>query len=152
MRADELYKFLNGTLKSIRDELHHRVLNFCLDYNTKIPRRKWTAIDRKRSGLMVDLINKQQREMKIHLCALRVLLYPIVMKKARSDRYMSDLETSKISLQSKFDQTSKISKSVFISNFPNDCTNRDILKVCNNYGTMVDVFIPNKKSKAGSPN
>nr|GEX55510.1 RNA-directed DNA polymerase, eukaryota [Tanacetum cinerariifolium] len=39
------------------------------------------------------------------------------MEKARSKRYMSDLETSKISLQSKFDQTSKISKSVFISNF-----------------------------------
>nr|GEY11135.1 hypothetical protein [Tanacetum cinerariifolium] len=62
---------------------------------------------------------------------------PIVMKKARSNRYMSDLETS------------KISKSVFISNFLDDCTNRNIWKVCNDYGTVVDVFIPNKKSKAG---
>nr|GFB95737.1 RNA-directed DNA polymerase, eukaryota, nucleotide-binding alpha-beta plait domain protein [Tanacetum cinerariifolium] len=53
------------------------------------------------------------------------------MKKARSNRYMSDLETSKISLQSKFDQTSKISKSVFISNFPDDCTNKDLWKVLN---------------------
>nr|GFA97357.1 RNA-directed DNA polymerase, eukaryota, nucleotide-binding alpha-beta plait domain protein [Tanacetum cinerariifolium] len=59
------------------------------------------------------------------------------MKKARSNRYMSDLETS------------KISKSVFISHFPDDCTNRDLWKVCNDYGTVVDVFIPNKKSKAG---
>nr|GEV95153.1 hypothetical protein [Tanacetum cinerariifolium] len=71
------------------------------------------------------------------------------MEKARSNRYMSDLETSKISLQSKFDQTSKISKSVFISNFPDDCTNRDLWNVCNDYDTVVDVFIPNKKSKAG---
>nr|GEZ74991.1 RNA-directed DNA polymerase, eukaryota, nucleotide-binding alpha-beta plait domain protein [Tanacetum cinerariifolium] len=71
------------------------------------------------------------------------------MEKARSNRYMSDLETSKISLQYKFDQTSKISKSLFISNFPDDCTNRDLWKVCNNYGTVVDVFISNKKSKAG---
>ncbi|GJR26099.1 RNA-directed DNA polymerase, eukaryota [Tanacetum coccineum] len=53
------------------------------------------------------------------------------------------------SLQSKFDQTSKISKSVFISNFPDGCNNRDLWKVCNDYGTVVDVFIPNKKSKAG---
>ncbi|GJS15089.1 RNA-directed DNA polymerase, eukaryota [Tanacetum coccineum] len=52
------------------------------------------------------------------------------------------------SLQSKFDQTSKISKSVFISNFPDGCNNRDLWKVCNDYGTVVDVFIPNKKSKA----
>nr|GEX96424.1 RNA-directed DNA polymerase, eukaryota, nucleotide-binding alpha-beta plait domain protein [Tanacetum cinerariifolium] len=62
---------------------------------------------------------------------------------------MSDLETSKISLQSKFDQTSKISKSVIISNFLNDCTSGDLWKVCNDYGTVVDVFIPNKNSKAG---
>nr|GEZ14756.1 hypothetical protein [Tanacetum cinerariifolium] len=71
------------------------------------------------------------------------------MEKARSNRYMSDLEISKISLQSKFVQTSKISKSVFISNFPDDCTNRDLWKVCNDYGTVVDVFILTKKSKAG---
>ncbi|GJR73258.1 hypothetical protein Tco_0085623 [Tanacetum coccineum] len=39
------------------------------------------------------------------------------------------------SLQSKFDQTSKISKSVFVSNFPDGCNYRDIWKVCNDYGT-----------------
>ncbi|GKB94155.1 hypothetical protein Tco_0980292 [Tanacetum coccineum] len=65
MQADELYKFSDVTLKSVRDELHHRVLDFRLDYNTEMPRRKWTAIDRKRSGLMVDLINKQLREREI---------------------------------------------------------------------------------------
>nr|GFA70856.1 RNA-directed DNA polymerase, eukaryota [Tanacetum cinerariifolium] len=53
------------------------------------------------------------------------------------------------SLQSKFDQASKISKSVFVSNFPKGCTPKDLWKVCNDYGTVVDVFIPNKKSKAG---
>nr|GEY45285.1 hypothetical protein [Tanacetum cinerariifolium] len=53
------------------------------------------------------------------------------------------------SLQSKFDQASRISKSVFVSNFPEGCTPRDLWKVCNDYGTVVDVFIPNKKSKAG---
>nr|GFA74014.1 RNA-directed DNA polymerase, eukaryota, nucleotide-binding alpha-beta plait domain protein [Tanacetum cinerariifolium] len=30
-----------------------------------------------------------------------------------------------------------------------DCTPKDLWKVCNDYGTVVDVFIPNKKSKAG---
>ncbi|GKE62330.1 RNA-directed DNA polymerase, eukaryota, nucleotide-binding alpha-beta plait domain protein [Tanacetum coccineum] len=53
------------------------------------------------------------------------------------------------SLQSKFDQTSKISKSVFVSNFPDGCNYKDIWKVFNDYGTVVDVFIPNKKSKVG---
>ncbi|GJW61151.1 RNA-directed DNA polymerase, eukaryota [Tanacetum coccineum] len=53
------------------------------------------------------------------------------------------------SLQSKADQTVRISKSVFVSNFPEGCTAKDLWKVCNDYGTVVDVFIPNKKSKVG---
>ncbi|GKA42638.1 hypothetical protein Tco_0735298 [Tanacetum coccineum] len=65
MRADELYKFSNGTLKKVRDELHHRIRDFRLEYNTETPRRKWTAIDKKRSELMVELIDKQMRERMI---------------------------------------------------------------------------------------
>ncbi|GKB27616.1 hypothetical protein Tco_0867017, partial [Tanacetum coccineum] len=49
LRADELYKFSDGTLKSVRDEIHHRVLNFHLDYNKEMPKRKWTDVNRKRS-------------------------------------------------------------------------------------------------------
>ncbi|GKB73269.1 RNA-directed DNA polymerase, eukaryota [Tanacetum coccineum] len=53
------------------------------------------------------------------------------------------------SLQSKADQTAKISKSVYVSNFPVGCSSKDLWKVCSEYGTVVDVFIPNKKSKVG---
>ncbi|GJW27735.1 hypothetical protein Tco_0044610 [Tanacetum coccineum] len=56
--ADELYKFSDGTLKSVRDEIHHRVLDFHLDYNKEIPKRKWMAVDQKRSGIMIELIDK----------------------------------------------------------------------------------------------
>ncbi|GJZ84542.1 hypothetical protein Tco_0649881 [Tanacetum coccineum] len=65
MRADELYKFSNGTLKTVRDELHHRILDFRLGYNKEMSRRKWTAIDKMRSELMVKLIDKQMRERRI---------------------------------------------------------------------------------------
>ncbi|GJW27848.1 hypothetical protein Tco_0044723 [Tanacetum coccineum] len=65
MRADELYKFSDGTLKKVQDELHHRIRDFHLEYNKEMPRRKWTAIDRKRSELMVELIDKQMRERRI---------------------------------------------------------------------------------------
>ncbi|GJV62079.1 hypothetical protein Tco_1468179, partial [Tanacetum coccineum] len=57
--------FSDGTLKSVHDEIHHRVLDFRLDYNTEMPKRKWTAVDRKRSGLMIELIDKQLREREI---------------------------------------------------------------------------------------
>ncbi|GJY41500.1 hypothetical protein Tco_0428770 [Tanacetum coccineum] len=65
MRADELYKFSDGTLKKVRDELHHRVLDFDLGYNKEMLRRKWTAIDKKRSKLMVELIDKQMSKRRI---------------------------------------------------------------------------------------
>ncbi|GJW88747.1 hypothetical protein Tco_0164087 [Tanacetum coccineum] len=65
MRADELYKFSDRTLKKVQDELHHRVRDFRLEYITEMPKRKWTAIDRKRSKLMVELIDKQMRERRI---------------------------------------------------------------------------------------
>ncbi|GJR21525.1 hypothetical protein Tco_0970052 [Tanacetum coccineum] len=65
MRADELYKFSDGTLKKVRDELHHRILDFCLEYNKEMPRRKWTAIDKRSLELMVELIDKQMRERRI---------------------------------------------------------------------------------------
>ncbi|GJV14856.1 RNA-directed DNA polymerase, eukaryota [Tanacetum coccineum] len=42
-----------------------------------------------------------------------------------------------------------ISKSIFVTNFPDNYEARDLWKICEGYGKVVDVFIPNRKSKAG---
>ncbi|GJW36815.1 RNA-directed DNA polymerase, eukaryota [Tanacetum coccineum] len=47
------------------------------------------------------------------------------------------------------DLTQRIFKSVFITNFPDHFSARDLWMVCKGYGTVVDVYIPNRKSKAG---
>ncbi|GJY10773.1 hypothetical protein Tco_0378958 [Tanacetum coccineum] len=65
LRASELCKFSDGTLKSVCDEIHHRVLDFRLDYNKEMPKRKWMAVDQKRSSLMFELIDKQLQEREI---------------------------------------------------------------------------------------
>ncbi|GJZ76820.1 RNA-directed DNA polymerase, eukaryota [Tanacetum coccineum] len=49
----------------------------------------------------------------------------------------------------KEDQTQSISQSIFVTNFPAHVTTHDLWKVCNDYGVVVDDFIPYKKSKAG---
>ncbi|GJU96604.1 hypothetical protein Tco_1321360 [Tanacetum coccineum] len=67
MGADELYKFSDGTLKTVHDKLHHRILNFCLGYNKEMSRRKWTATDKRRLELMVELIDKQMSNLKSYL-------------------------------------------------------------------------------------
>ncbi|GKB95489.1 hypothetical protein Tco_0981626 [Tanacetum coccineum] len=49
----------------VHDTLHHRLLNFQFSYNKDMPRRKWSDSDKRRSGIMVDLIDKQMRERRI---------------------------------------------------------------------------------------
>nr|GFA06373.1 hypothetical protein [Tanacetum cinerariifolium] len=40
-----------------------------------------------------------------------------------------------------------ISHSIYVMNFPDSATSRDLWNACSVYGTVVDVFIPLKKSK-----
>ncbi|PWA87349.1 hypothetical protein CTI12_AA133490 [Artemisia annua] len=47
------------------------------------------------------------------------------------------------------DHTQKISQSIFVTNFPDSVNSHDLWRECNVYGTVVDVFIPFKKSKVG---
>ncbi|GJX29482.1 RNA-directed DNA polymerase, eukaryota [Tanacetum coccineum] len=51
--------------------------------------------------------------------------------------------------RSKEDQGTHISKSVFVTNFPENFESNDLWKICEGYGNVVDVYIPNRKSKAG---
>ncbi|GKC99754.1 RNA-directed DNA polymerase, eukaryota, partial [Tanacetum coccineum] len=53
------------------------------------------------------------------------------------------------SYRSKEDQTQSIPQSVFATNFLDHVTAHNFWKVCNDYGVIVDAFIPYKKSKAG---
>ncbi|GJS85696.1 nucleotide-binding alpha-beta plait domain-containing protein [Tanacetum coccineum] len=45
-------------------------------------------------------------------------------------------------------EVQKISISIFITNFPDSFNAKDLWRVCNQYGTVVDTFIPDKRSKA----
>nr|GEX85555.1 putative RNA-directed DNA polymerase, eukaryota, reverse transcriptase zinc-binding domain protein [Tanacetum cinerariifolium] len=51
--------------------------------------------------------------------------------------------------RSNADLTRSISKSIFVTNFPDETTSTDLWRLCQQYGTVVDVFIPNRKSRAG---
>nr|GEW60583.1 ChaC-like family protein [Tanacetum cinerariifolium] len=50
---------------------------------------------------------------------------------------------------SKEEEVQKISTSIFITNFPDHAKAKDLWNVCKQYGQVVDVFIPDRKSKAG---
>ncbi|GJY76083.1 hypothetical protein Tco_0481199 [Tanacetum coccineum] len=65
MRVDELYKFSDGTLKSVHEILYYKLLNFKLGYNKDMPKRKWIEKDQNHTDIMVNLIDKQLLERRI---------------------------------------------------------------------------------------
>nr|GEV31917.1 RNA-directed DNA polymerase, eukaryota [Tanacetum cinerariifolium] len=52
-------------------------------------------------------------------------------------------------VKSNGDHTREISQSLFVTNFPESTQSGDLWKVCSTYGTVIDMFIPNKRSKSG---
>ncbi|GJZ61000.1 hypothetical protein Tco_0617137 [Tanacetum coccineum] len=56
MRSDELYKFYDGTLTSVRRVLHDIASNLSMDY---LPKRRWSNLDRKWSRIMIKAIDQQ---------------------------------------------------------------------------------------------
>ncbi|GJR00458.1 nucleotide-binding alpha-beta plait domain-containing protein [Tanacetum coccineum] len=53
------------------------------------------------------------------------------------------------SYRTKKDDVAKISTSVFITNFPESLSAKELFHSCKKYGHVVDMFIPTKRSKAG---
>nr|GEV98422.1 RNA-directed DNA polymerase, eukaryota, nucleotide-binding alpha-beta plait domain protein [Tanacetum cinerariifolium] len=52
-------------------------------------------------------------------------------------------------VHSNADLTRTISKSIFVANFSDNTTSADLWKICQTYGVVVDVYIPNHRSKVG---
>ncbi|GKF63134.1 nucleotide-binding alpha-beta plait domain-containing protein, partial [Tanacetum coccineum] len=53
------------------------------------------------------------------------------------------------SYRSKEDDVNRISTSIYVSNFPDSFSAKDLFHTCKQYGHVVDSFIPVKKSKEG---
>nr|GEU37786.1 RNA-directed DNA polymerase, eukaryota, reverse transcriptase zinc-binding domain protein [Tanacetum cinerariifolium] len=53
------------------------------------------------------------------------------------------------SLRSKDDEVMKLSSSIFVTNFSNKFYAKELWTVCRQYGTVVDAFIPNRRSELG---
>nr|GEZ57312.1 hypothetical protein [Tanacetum cinerariifolium] len=62
MRSDDLYKFSDGTLTSIRFVLHDIASNLMMDY---LPKRRWSNLDRQRSRIMIKAIDKLMLERRL---------------------------------------------------------------------------------------
>nr|GEU43041.1 retrovirus-related Pol polyprotein from transposon TNT 1-94 [Tanacetum cinerariifolium] len=52
MHYDELHKFSDDTLKSVRDALHDMGTNLRMGYNKAMPKKRWSNLDKTRSHIM----------------------------------------------------------------------------------------------------
>nr|GFB41026.1 RNA-directed DNA polymerase, eukaryota, nucleotide-binding alpha-beta plait domain protein [Tanacetum cinerariifolium] len=66
-----------------------------------------------------------------------------VMKTARA------IQITHIPLTHNMDHACAIARSIFVTNFLDSTSSKDLWKLCQSYGTVVDVYIPNRRSKAG---
>ncbi|GJS53549.1 hypothetical protein Tco_0626911 [Tanacetum coccineum] len=55
MCTDELHKFSDGTLDSVRTALHDITSGIRMEY---LPKKKWSRLDKKRARVMIHNINK----------------------------------------------------------------------------------------------
>ncbi|GJS31702.1 hypothetical protein Tco_0492322 [Tanacetum coccineum] len=62
MRTDELYKFSDGTLTSVRAVLHDITSNLRMDY---LPNRRWSILDRKMPRIMIKAIDQLLLERRL---------------------------------------------------------------------------------------
>ncbi|GJZ87106.1 hypothetical protein Tco_0658716 [Tanacetum coccineum] len=62
MRTDELYKFSDGTLTSVKSILHDIASNMRMDY---LPKRRLSSLGRKRSRIMIKAIDQQLLERRL---------------------------------------------------------------------------------------
>nr|GEX47024.1 RNA-directed DNA polymerase, eukaryota [Tanacetum cinerariifolium] len=58
-------------------------------------------------------------------------------------------ESSRGRYRTKVDDVARISTSVYVTNFPESFSAKDLFHSCKQYGHVVDSFIPTKRSKAG---
>ncbi|GJT76807.1 hypothetical protein Tco_1043532 [Tanacetum coccineum] len=57
MRVDEIHKFCDGTLQSVRNILRERLPNFKFGYNKGMSSREWTSKDKRCTSIMLNKIN-----------------------------------------------------------------------------------------------
>ncbi|GJU90435.1 RNA-directed DNA polymerase, eukaryota, partial [Tanacetum coccineum] len=96
-----------------------------------------------REGLSRDISWRSEREHRLGVSGHCVVdTEPGLLSKITAVDSMN-------SVRSKEDHVIGISKSVFVTNFPDYFRSRDLWSLCEAYGKVVDVYIPNRKSKAG---
>nr|GEW67149.1 UvrD-like helicase, ATP-binding domain, P-loop containing nucleoside triphosphate hydrolase [Tanacetum cinerariifolium] len=89
---------------------------------------------------------EQQRRWRLHFCS--------IFKSRGLDSATTECERVRLVIvrsltsPSKEDHVHRISKSVFVTNFPDNFGSRNLWDLCEAYGKVVDVFIPNR---TGSP-
>nr|GEV02525.1 hypothetical protein [Tanacetum cinerariifolium] len=98
MRANEVYKFGDGTLKKVRNELDFMLKNFKLGYNKWMPTRAWSDKDKRRTTYMLEKIGETLLTRRI----MRSLKCYVSGKSIKTDYKLLDAKTLFEAIQARF--------------------------------------------------
>nr|GEV42534.1 nucleotide-binding alpha-beta plait domain-containing protein [Tanacetum cinerariifolium] len=92
---------------------------------------------------------QKQKQSKKHMDYEQVINV-LAMEKSRLEE---ELRATKLKIKlydrSKEDDVTRISTSIYVTNFPDSFSAKDLFHLCKQYGHVVDSFIPTKRSKNG---
>ncbi|GKB01916.1 hypothetical protein Tco_0829960 [Tanacetum coccineum] len=103
MRLDELYKFYDETLSSVKSVLHDIASNLEMDY---LPKRHWSNLEMKRSRIMVKAIDKLLFERRSILTDSKEYIKMDVERRSVKVKELQDkciLKAFKLSYQEKYE-------------------------------------------------
>nr|GEV98146.1 nucleotide-binding alpha-beta plait domain-containing protein [Tanacetum cinerariifolium] len=91
----------------------------------------------------VEIMDREVKRLK----KSRILIVKVRWNSRRGPEYTWEHE-DQMQKKSKEDDVSWISMSIFITNFPDSFSSKDLFHSCKQYGHVVDTFIPSKRPKA----
>nr|GEY51299.1 RNA-directed DNA polymerase, eukaryota, reverse transcriptase zinc-binding domain protein [Tanacetum cinerariifolium] len=99
---------------------------------------------------LLDTTNEATREVLMSIRYYIPLAMVILRRLIIASSIASSLKNGGLSWLSGGSWTFRsISKSIFVTNFPDVTSAKELWRVCQTYGTVIDVFIPDRLSRAG---
>nr|GEW91861.1 putative ribonuclease H-like domain-containing protein [Tanacetum cinerariifolium] len=109
MYVNEIHKFCDGTLQSVRNILRQRLLNVKFGYQKDMPSRQWTVKEKRHTCIMLNNIDdqlfKRQSDIKVFTVTMEILPEPTsnklcgLMMSSKSEDCQSNIDAARLKLK-----------------------------------------------------
>ncbi|GJY24067.1 nucleotide-binding alpha-beta plait domain-containing protein [Tanacetum coccineum] len=145
-------------------------LDVCVDLTGSSPLTQTGMVDFVPGRAVIDVAQRKRGKYMAKCAAIGYGFFPFsfsslgeleayavtLLKRIRKFSMAQDIRAraavhifNRISFAIAKDELAKLSSSIFVTNFPDKFSAKELWTICKQYGTVVDAFNPDKRSKAG---